>query len=94
MLEGHVTVLEENTSLSKTTGSNEVAGGIYLKSISMTHSESKSAYFGGYKPLIFKQIFSVTQIQAEFKLHKPYSNTFASQHPDNVYPTFSNINEL
>lgn len=95
-LEGVITVLEENVTLSSPEGaSNIVTGGLVIDGISMVHSEAKTQYFGAYKkPFIFKSSVSVTELQNMFKLHKPFTGAFASDLPDRVVPKIGNIGSL
>ncbi|BFU77181.1 hypothetical protein ALC152_03960 [Arcobacter sp. 15-2] len=96
LLEGVVTVMEENLSLSSAEGaSNVVTGGLPIDSVSLVHSEAKTKYFGAYnKPLLFKATTSVTELQNLFKTHKPFSGAYETEAPDNVFPKVSHMGAL
>ena len=95
-LDGIITVFEENTALSSPEGASDlITGGLVIDSVAMVHSEAKTKSFGAYnKPLVFKSTVSVTELQAMFKLHKPFTGAYEAQHPDKVYPRIGNIGNL
>ena len=86
-LAGVVTVFEENVTLSSAEGASDVVTtGLPIDYISMSHSEAKSVYFSGFKPIVFKDTVKVTDLQEMFKLHKPFKGAYESQKPDNALP--------
>jgi len=96
LLEGVITVMEENTALSSAEGASDVVtGGLPISSISMVHSEAKSKFFGAYdKPILFKATVSVVELQNIFKTHQPFSGAYETEKPDNVFPKVSHMGAL
>lgn len=88
VLEGVITVYEENVTLSSPAETSEtITGGLPVVSVSMIHSEAKTQYFGGFgKSLIFKPTTSMVEIQNMFKLHTPFDGAYAAEKPDKVFP--------
>jgi len=86
-LAGVITVFESNVTLSSAPeASNVVTTGLPIDYISMSHSEAKSVYFSGFKPIVFKDTVKVTDLQDLFKLHKPFKGAYEAEHPDNALP--------
>lgn len=86
-MQGVVTVFEENVTLSSAEGaSNVVTTGLPISSVSMVHSEAKTVFFSGFKPIIFKDTVKVTELQDMFKLHKPFKGAYEAEKPDNAFP--------
>jgi hypothetical protein len=97
MSEGVIKVMVEDTAMSSAEGaSNAVTGGLPINNIAMVHSESKSKYFGPYgdTPWLFKTTTSVVELQNQFKLHTPYSGTYATEKPDNAFASMSHMGAL
>jgi hypothetical protein len=95
--EGIVKVMVEDTAMSSPAeASNLVTGGLPVGNISMVHSESKTKYFGPYgdKPWLFKATVSVVDLQAQFKLHKPFTGAYEAEKPDNAFPKVSHMGAL
>lgn len=94
-LEGVITVFESNVTLSSPAeATNVVTGGLPIESISMVHSEAKTQYLSGYRPVLFKSTTTVVELQNLFKTHKPFSGSFETENPDNVYPRVSHMGAL
>lgn len=95
-LEGVITVMEENVALSSAEGAtNLITGGLVIDSVAMVHSEAKTKYFGAYdKPFVFKATTSITELQAMFELHKPFTGASIAEKPDVAYPKLGNIGQL
>lgn len=86
-LAGVVSVFEENVTLSSPDAtSNVVTIGLPIDYITMSHSEAKSKFFSGYRPIVFKDTVKVTELQAMFKLHKPFTGAYEAEYPDNAIP--------
>jgi len=96
LLDGKITVLVEDTTLSSAEdASTTVTGGIPIDSISMVHSEAKTKFIGAYdKPILFKITTSVVDIQNLLKTHKPFAGAYATEVPDNVYPKIGSMGNL
>jgi hypothetical protein len=96
VMEGKITVLEENVTLSSADdASNVVTGGLPIDRISMVHSEAKTKTLGAYnRPILFKSTTSVVELQNLFSQHKPFSGAYETEKPDAVYPTVGNIGNL
>ena len=96
LMEGKLTVLEENITLSSPdTQSDIVTNALCIDNVVLVHSEAKSKYFGAYgKPILFKASTSVTALQALFETHKPYTGSFATEFPDFAKPNVGNIGNL
>jgi len=96
LLEGKITVLVEDTTLSSAAdASNVVTGGLPIDSIALVHSEAKTKYVGAYnKPILFKSTTSVVDLQNAFLLHKPFTGAYETEKPDAVYPKVGNIGQL
>ncbi|MFY9090286.1 hypothetical protein [Arcobacter aquimarinus] len=95
-LAGNVKVYEENVALSSPDGATDViTGGLPVDSIAFVHSEAKTVYVGGYnKPIVFKESVSVQELRSMLKLHKPFSGSFETQLPDEVYPKVGTFGDL
>lgn len=96
LLEGKLTVLVEDVTLSSPDGASDVVtGGNPVESIALVHSEAKTKYIGAYnRPILFKATASTQEIQALLKTHKPFGGTFATEFPDAVYPKSSDFSKL
>jgi hypothetical protein len=96
LLDGKLTVLVEDVTLSSPEAQSDVVtGGLPIESIAMVHSEAKTKYVGAYnRAMLFKATTSVVELQNLLKTHKPFGGTFAAELPDAVYPKVSDFSKL